>query len=216
MDNITIQENKNMADETKLLYINACVRGGQLSRTKKISDAFINEIEKNNPEVKIIEKDLMLMNPLFLNYFSFKQREELIQNKNFNHFNFDLANEFAQADKIVIAAPFWEFSYPAILRVYIENVSVAGITFRYENDKSIGMCKADKMLFITTRGADFSKPENQDLEMGSRHLKIMCKEFGIDNYYCIAGDGLDLQRADPNKIVDDKIKEAKILAKTFI
>lgn len=205
-----------MADEIKLLYINACVRGGELSRTKRIANAFLDEIEANSSNVKITEKDLMLMNPLFLNYFSFKQREELIENGKFDYFNFDLANEFAKADKIVIAAPFWEFSYPAILRVYIENVSVSGITFRYENDKSIGMCNADKMLFITTRGADLSKPENAHMEMGSRHLELLSKQFGIDNYYCIAGDGLDIEGADPEKIVAEKIEEAKELAKKFI
>ena len=37
--------------------------------------------------------------------------------------------QFQRADAILIAAPFYDLSIPALLKVYIENVSVDGITF---------------------------------------------------------------------------------------
>lgn len=48
---------------------------------------------------------------------------------------FKYAHEFANADLIVIAAPFWDLSIPALLKVYIENIAVDGITFEYSLEK---------------------------------------------------------------------------------
>lgn len=37
------------------------------------------------------------------------------------------AKKIAAADRIVIASPFWDMSYPAILKVFIENMSLFNI-----------------------------------------------------------------------------------------
>lgn len=61
-----------------------------------------------------------------LSYFSdgfFFQREALLAEGKFDHPRFRYAHRFAAADKIVIAAPFWDLSFPALLKVYIENLA---------------------------------------------------------------------------------------------
>ncbi len=203
------------SNKIKVLYINACVRG-ELSRTQKIANTFLDELERTNPNVEITEKNLMLMNPLFLNYFSFKQREELISQGKLSHPSFDLANEFAQTDKIVIAAPLWELSFPAVLRVYIENVSVAGISFKYTNEGSVGLCRADKLMYITTRGGDFSSPPLSEVEMGASFLKAMCTMYGIKDFQCISVNGLDMDGTDPDRLVNEAINDAVKAAKDFL
>ena len=47
----------------------------------------------------------------------------------FNDHIFDYAKDFAKADTIVIAAPFWDLSFPASLKCYIEAINILGITF---------------------------------------------------------------------------------------
>lgn len=205
----------NQSSKIRVLYINACVRG-ELSRTQKIAGAFLDELERTNPNVEIVEKNLMLMNPLFLNYFSFKQREELISQGKLSHPSFDLANEFAQADRIVIAAPLWELSFPAVLRVYIENVSVAGIAFKYTNTGCEGLCRADKLMYISTRGGDFSVPPLAETEMGERFIKAMCGMYGIPEFQSIAVNGLDMDNVDPEALVNDAIAKALEAARSFI
>ena len=44
---------------------------------------------------------------------------------------FGLARQFAAADRIVIAAPYWDLSFPAALKQYVEQINVLGITFIY-------------------------------------------------------------------------------------
>ena len=65
---------------------------------------------------------------------------------------FEPARQFAAADRIVVAAPFWDLSFPAILKIYLERISVADITFGYDERGAMkGLCRASKLLLITTR-----------------------------------------------------------------
>ncbi len=62
----------------------------------------------------------------------------------------DIAN--AQADEIVVAAPYWDSKFPSILKVYLEHVCVTGITFHYVGYETQGLCKAKKAVYISTAG----------------------------------------------------------------
>jgi len=60
---------------------------------------------------------------------------------------FDLARQFAAADTIVIATPFWDLSFPAVLKQYFEQINAIGITFKYtEEGYPVGLCKAKKAV----------------------------------------------------------------------
>ena len=60
---------------------------------------------------------------------------------------FSLAKEFAIADTIVIAAPYYDLSFPAMLKQYFEQINVLGVTFTY-SDSGIpeGLCKARRSI----------------------------------------------------------------------
>ena len=192
------------------LFVNACVHGAE-SRTQRIADIFLKETEKCFPQASITERNLMLLNPLFLNYFSFKQREELLSQGKYDHFNFDLANEFARADAIVIAAPFWDLSFPAVLRTYFENVSIPGISFNTTAQGYEGLCKAKVLVYITTRGGDYSRPPLSEYEMGERYIRALSKIFGIGRFECVSADGFDLDGADTELLMrqaEEKALEA--------
>ena len=59
---------------------------------------------------------------------------------------FELARQFAAADQIVIAAPYWDLSFPAALKQYFEQINVLGITFAYTPEGvPKGLCRARKL-----------------------------------------------------------------------
>ena len=91
----------------KVLFVNCCIRR-EGSRTQKLADHFLEGLRKK--EGYEIE-ELCLMDES-LSYFTdgfFEQRERLLADKQFDHPRFRYAHQFAEADKIVIAAPFWDF-----------------------------------------------------------------------------------------------------------
>ncbi len=193
-----------------VLYIDCCIRR-ELSRTRILAESFLKLIE-NNDIYKV--KSLCLMDEP-LHYFVdgfFEQRERLIAEGQFDHPRFRYAHQFQQADKIIIAAPFWDLSFPALLKVYIENLCVEGITFDCNESGTFGTCRADRLLFLTTRGDDLS---NSPLEMGARYLEAMCIFFNIKRFDCIAADGMDLGFEAPQVILARAIKRVSDLAVNF-
>ena len=61
------------------------------------------------------------------------QRERFVRENDFSDDMFKYAKQFAEADTIVVAAPYWDMAFPALLKIYPEQITVCGITFRYEN-----------------------------------------------------------------------------------
>lgn len=199
----------------QLLFINACVRGDR-SRSLKLARRFLEGWQKAHPDANITEVDLCKdrMVPQYPEVLA--QRDALWDAGKLDDPMFDPAHQFAAADKIVIAAPFWDLSFPAILKIYLERITVTNITFGYDaNGKNIGLCKAKKLLLITTRGGDFSKPETAWMEMGARQLEALCAMYGIPQFQCLAAEGLDDVTRDKEAILAEAMGRADALAEVF-
>ena len=128
----------------KLLYIDCCIRR-EASRTKMLADAFLAAIRSRGE----YEMETLCLMDENLGYFAdgfFEQREKLLAECAFDHPRFRYAHAFQSADRIVIAAPFWDLSFPALLKVYLENLCVEGITFGCNERGCYGPCKAEKIL----------------------------------------------------------------------
>lgn len=69
--------------------------------------------------------------------------------------------DVAWADLVVMLAPVWWYSIPAILKGYIDRVFSFGFAYKYTATGPLGLLKGKKGLFITTSGAN-----RQDAEMG--------------------------------------------------
>ena len=194
----------------KVLFVDCCIRR-EHSRSKQLADFFIGELQKTG-EYEIETLCLMDEN---LSYFSegfFLQREALLAEGKLDHPRFRYAHQFKNADKIVIAAPFWDLSFPALLKVYIENLCVDSITFHTDEHGLHGLCKADHMVFLTARGAFY---EDSPLEQGSRYLEQMAGFFGIEKYDCVAAEGLDIGAWPVEELMDKAKVKATEVAKSF-
>lgn len=194
----------------KVLFIDCCIRR-EHSRSKALADHFIGELQK----IEEYEIETLCLMDENLSYFSegfFLQRERLLEQGNFDHPRFRYAHQFAAADKIVIAAPFWDLSFPALLKVYIENLCVDGITFHTDEQGLHGLCKADHMVYLTARGGIY---KDSDMEQGSRYLEQMAGFFGIEKYGCVAAEGLDIGAWPVEELMDQAKAQATEVAKKF-
>lgn len=199
----------------ELLFIDACVRG-ERSRTQKLAQRFLEAFQGKNPDYSITKRDLCRdrLQPQYPEVLA--ERDALWEAGHLDGPVFEPARQFAAADRIVIAAPFWDLSFPAILKIYLERISVTNITFGYSDQGAmVGLCKAEELLFITTRGGDFSDEALNWLEMGTKHLKALCAMYGIQRFQCLAAEGLDDIRRDKEAIMEQAMKQADELAASF-
>jgi len=197
---------------SKVLYIKANVKPEGQSRTFKISDSFIEEYKKINPNDEIITLDLYKENIDFLKgedlgvVFGPKTEESR------NHSVLKYAYQFAEVDKYIIAAPMWNLSVPAKLKAYIDYVSVVGIAFKYTEQGPVGLLENKKAVYVAARGGAYS---GTPYEMDGIYLRTMLNFFGIKDVETIAAEKLDVAGEDINKIVEDSINKAKEIAKNF-
>lgn len=189
----------------KLLLIDCCIRKEE-SRTKRIMDAFLSAVPDDCAVEHLVLTEENLA-PLTGDFFA--QRQRLLENHDYTHPRFRYAKQFAAADIIVIAAPFWDLAFPALLKIYIEQVSLDGITFGADETGLVGLCRATDMVFLTARGGFYT---GDALEMGSRYLDALHTFFGIGCYRCIAADGMDVAGFDAKAALEKACAEARALA----
>ena len=184
-----------------LLYVDCCIRREQ-SRTRLLAEAFLDDL----PEGWTVETVTLMDEPLLpLMEGGFLQRDELLTKGDLHHRRFDYAWQFQKADAILIAAPFYDLSIPALLKVYIENVSVDGITFLCDENGLRGNCRAGSMTFLTSRGGFYDGSPD---EMGSRYMEALCRFFGTGAYRCVAADGVDMDPTKTPAIMADACERA--------
>lgn len=197
---------------SKVLYIKANMKNDGESRTYKVSDSFVEAYKKNNPEDEVIVLDLYKENIDFLRpedlgkIFGPKD-EESKKNSILKY-----AYQFAEADKYIIAAPMWNLSIPAILKAYIDYVSVTGITFQYTAEGPVGLLNNKKAVHIVSRGGEYG---NAPYEMGDRYLRTILGFFGISDIETIAIENVDVIGADVQGKVEEAIERAKLLIDKF-
>ena len=190
----------------KVLFLDACIRGEE-SRTKQLCQAALEEIQTLWKDAEITHLDLNAMDLLPINRERLNRRDGLEKRKVYDDPIFDLAHQLAAADLVLIGAPYWEASFPSMLRVYVEHVSVVNITFGHTPEGlPVGLCRADRMLFITTAGGPI-----EDKNFGFQFLDNLFHLFGVDKTECHAAEGLDIQGADVEGILrtsEEKLRRA--------
>ena len=127
-----------------ILFVNACVR--KESRTRTLAEKLLSKLDEPFEEIRLEDISFPIITEEYLN-----MRDRLISDGDYQNPVFDLARQFAEAETIVIAAPYWDLSFPAMLKQYLEQINVVKITFRYSEDGvPVGLCRAERLFYVTT------------------------------------------------------------------
>ena len=179
----------------KILFINACLRTD--SRTAELSGHLLEKLEGETTEVNLYKENLAPLDGSGL------EKRDM---REFSGEEFKLAKQFKDADTIVVAAPFWDLSFPSVLKIYFENITVSGITFEYsEEGRPVGRCKAKKLYYITTSGGYIGKNN-----FGFDYVKAIAESFfGISEVSFFSAEGLDMFGADVKTIMEEAKRRIK-------
>ena len=189
----------------KVLFVNSCIsQRGESSRTLLLAKAFLEalpaaEVEEVTPEQMLALKpfDVEMLN----------QRDELHRAGKFDDPVYALAHQFCAADLIVVAAPYWDMSYPAALRTYIEHISANGVAYHYDQLGPHGDAKATRLVYLTS-GGDFEREDS----VGVVHWRQLCVQFGIEQFDYVFAGGLDIDPAKTPELLAGACALARQLA----
>ncbi|WP_080801864.1 NAD(P)H-dependent oxidoreductase [Arabiibacter massiliensis] len=174
------------------LFVNACLRG-EVSRTLALCREYLAARGDDVVEVNLAELRLKPFDAEMVAYRVEKQTA-----REWDDPIFALSRQFAEAEDIVIGAPYWDLSFPAALKVYLEHVSVCDLAFHYTEDaRCEGICKARRLTYITTCGG-FVEGAN----FGYDYFCGIAKMFGIPETRFVAAEGLDIVGIDVDAQMD--------------
>ena len=174
----------------KILFINSCVR--ENSRTLELARCILDKLNGEIFEIKLEQENLKPLDGKML-----EKRDQLVSKNKFSDKMFRYAKEFAAADTIVIAAPYWDLAFPALLKIYLEQITVCGITFRYAKGVPQGMCRAKRLIYVTTAGGTIYD------NFGFEYVKALAQKlYGIDEVLFFKAENLDIDGNDVNNLMD--------------
>ena len=142
----------------KVLYITANPNDATQSFSMVAGDAFINEYKEVNPADEIVHVNLYQEHIPHIDGDVFSGWGKLGSGAEFDTLTSEeqrkvarlneLSDQFAQADKYVFVTPMWNFSFPPVMKAYLDAVAVAGKSFKYTAEGSVGLLTDKKRIIF--------------------------------------------------------------------
>lgn len=179
-----------------MLVVDCCIRGAD-SATRRYYQAYLRR--ERVRDAQVLELAKLGLAPL--DAAALAERDALCRQGKWDHEMFRLARQFRDAEEILIAAPFWDLSFPALLKVYLEWVSVSGVTFGYDREgRCHGYCQAKRLWYFSTCGGYVGK-----CHLGYEYVKALAHMLGIPACVPYIVEGLDIDPAQREALLEQAI-----------
>jgi FMN-dependent NADH-azoreductase len=209
----------------QVLYITAHPHNETQSYSMAVGKAFIDSYKQINTNDEVVHLDLYKENIPHIDADVFSGWGKLRSGQGFEELTAEekekvarlneLSEQFVAADKYVFVTPLWNFSFPPIMKAYLDSVAVAGKTFKYTEQGPIGLLTEKKALHIQARGGVYSEGPAAQMEMGHRYLSIMMSFFGVPSLEGLFVEGHNAMPEKAEEIKENAIARARDLAHTF-
>ncbi|UUZ83608.1 FMN-dependent NADH-azoreductase [Paenibacillus sp. P26] len=208
-----------------VLYITAHPHDHQTSFSMVAGKAFVDAYREAHPGDEVVHLDLYKMNIPHIDADVFSGWGKLRGGKDFSDLTgeekakvsrlAELTDQFVAADKYVFVTPMWNFSFPPIMKAYIDSICTAGKTFRYTENGPVGLLTNKKALHIQARGGMYSEGPAAAMEMGHKYIGIIMSFFGVPSFEGLFVEGHNQFPDKAQQIKEDAIRRAQELAKSF-
>lgn len=177
----------------KTLIIHYTPRG-ERSNTKKLVDHYKENVKGEVSEINLVTEQPKLFDSASITAY---MRRNYGQEKLSEQDNALLAQNdkwislLKSADTIVLAYPMWNFSVPASVKAFFDQVCFVGETFEYKDGGFNGLLKAEKGLIITTAGGNWSKEPMSSMNHSIPLAKSTLQFLGVKHVDVVAAQGLN-------------------------
>ncbi|WP_167510740.1 FMN-dependent NADH-azoreductase [Chryseobacterium sediminis] len=176
---------------TTILNIKTSING-ENSASNKLSEALISQLLKNNPESKVLVRDLA-SDPIphmetkhFLS-FEIPHEERSNEQKEASKYSDQALKEIEEADILVIGLPFYNFSFPSTLKSWIDHISIPGKTFSYADSTPKGLLKNKKVYLNIAIGGIYE--DKTIINQMEDYLRTLFAFIGITDIQVFRSEG---------------------------
>ncbi len=220
-----LNSKKEKINMSKVLYITANPKAADQAFSLSVGEAFINAYKEVNPQDEIINVDLYNMEVPEIDGVVFSAWGKFAQGLSFEQLTVEEQNkiaamsaileQFLSADKYVFVTPMWNFTVPARMKSYLDNLCVAGKTFKYTETGSEGLLTNKKAVHIQARGGMYSEGPAAAIEMGDKYINSILDFIGITDKKSIIAEGMNAMPDKAEAIKLNAVARAKEAAVEF-
>jgi FMN-dependent NADH-azoreductase len=170
------------ATPLRILEVQASARStGSISRD--LTADLIAALEDRHGKVEVTQRDLANGLPFIDEaWVSANFTPEILSRSD------DLVAELQAADIIVIGAPIYNFSVPAVLKAWIDMIARARLTFEYTENGPVGLLKDKKVYAVVPSGG---VPVGSPVDFATPYLRHALGFVGITDVEIIGAQGAD-------------------------
>lgn len=210
-----------------ILYITVNPHNYDKSYSMAVGKEFMKAYRSANPDDEVVHLDLYKMDIPQLDADVFSGWSKLKAGSALEELTYtekakvsrlsELVDQFSAADKYVFVSPIWNYSYPPVMKAYIDSICVAGKTFNYIPGKGrVGLLSDKKAIHIQASGSVLSPGSAiANFEMGHRHLDVIMEFLGIPSFEGIFVEGMAEAPDQVPRIKTKAIQQAREMAQRF-
>lgn len=174
---------------TKILRIDSSIKTeGSISR--QLTDQIIERLQAQHSDAEITTRDLGVA-PVaaadsdWLVAVNTPTEHRSPEQAKIADLSDALIAELKDADLVVIGMPIYNFTMPAQLKSWLDQMARAGETFQYTETGPVGLVEGTRAIVAYSSGGT---PFGSEIDFASGYLKHMLGFFGISDVQFVASD----------------------------
>lgn len=194
-----------------VLFINACVR--EHSRTRQLAQTVLDRYIAAGADVTELNLEREEAEGLVpFTRDMLQKRLRFIREGDYSDPMFRYAHLFNAADYVVVAAPYWDLSFPSSVKTLVEHLMVQELTFSYTPEgEPYGFTGVKRLVFVCTAGGPVF-----DGHLGYRYLKaVFTRFFRVPEYSYFCAENIDLVPPDESAAILQTARDAIASADIF-
>ena len=180
-----------------VLHVCANPKPTEESVSKQLAAAFFGKLIELKSDVELVNVDLYDEKPPFYSYELYKRvwypvfdesyEPSKVEEMSTNYAE-KQAEQFNKADVVVMTMPMWNFTVPAIMKAWIDQVLCPGLTFNISKEDGITpLHKVKSIVLLVSSGGVYKEDDERDAL--SRQVRSAFGFIGIEDLEIVWAEG---------------------------
>lgn len=176
-----------------VLVVNSSARTGQHSVSRQLVDALVQQLSSHHSDLNVTYRDAAAGIPLVDDawaggaYIPAEQRTS--EQRQSLAFSDEVVQELIAQDVLILGSPIYNFTVPAAMKAYIDQICRAGLTFKFSENGPEGLLKGKKAyIVVASGGVEIGSP----YDMATPYLRQVLGFIGITDVEVLGADRLNI------------------------
>ncbi len=195
-----------------VLHVCANPKPTEESVSKQLAAAFFGKLIELKPEVELVNVDLYDEKPPFYSYELYKRVWYPVFDESYEpakveemamNYAAKQAEAFNNADVLVLTMPMWNYSTPAIMKAWIDQVLCPGLTFSISKEDGVKpLHKIKSIVLLVSSGGVYKEDDERDAL--TRQVRHGFEFIGVNDLEIVWAEGqnpLFFEDCEENKLM---------------